>query len=117
MARRGGSDYCWTRMARGASGDGVSANALFEAANKLRGSVESAEYKHLVLGLIFLKYISDSFGSRRHELELDLSDPQSDGYLESVAERAEVLEDRDEYLGKNVFWVPEMARWPALLVS
>jgi type I restriction enzyme M protein len=100
-----------------ASNDGPNAAALFEVANKLRGSVESAEYKHLVLGLIFLKYISDSFESRRQELEAELSDPQSEGYLESDGERVEVLEDRDEYLGKNVFWVPEQARWPALLAA
>ena len=56
--------------------------ALFEAANKLRGSVESAEYKHLVLGLIFLKYISDAFEQRRSTLEAELSDPVSDGYVE-----------------------------------
>ncbi len=99
------------------SDDGPNAAALFEVANKLRGSVESAEYKHLVLGLIFLKYISDSFESRRQELEAELSDPQSEGFLESDAERAEVLEDRDEYLGKNVFRVPEQARWPALLAA
>jgi type I restriction enzyme M protein len=96
---------------------GPNAAALFEAANKLRGSVESAEYKHLVLGLIFLKYISDSFESRRHELEAELSDPQNEGYLASHADRAEVLEDRDEYLGKNVFWVPEPARWATLLAA
>lgn len=86
-----------------ASNDGLNAAALFAAANKLRGSVESVEYKHLVLGLIFLKYISDAFESRRAELEAELSDSQSDGYLAKEAERTEVLEDRDEYVGKNVF--------------
>jgi type I restriction enzyme M protein len=54
---------------------GPNGAALFEACNKLRGSVESAEYKHLVLGLIFLKYISDSFKHRRGELEAELADP------------------------------------------
>ena len=49
-------------------GDSPNGAALFEAANKLRGSVESAEYKHLVLGLLFLKYISDAFEQRRGEL-------------------------------------------------
>src|SRR6266511_4072003 len=76
------------------SNDGPNVAALFEAANKLRGSVESAEYKHLVLGLIFLKYISDSFDFRR-----------------------EALEDRDEYRATNVFWVPEEARWSTLLAA
>jgi type I restriction enzyme M protein len=101
----------------GASGDGPNTAALFEAANKLRGSVESAEYKHLVLGLIFLKYISDSFENRRQRLEADTSDTDSDGFIDDPAERALVLEDRDEYLGENVFWVPAEARWPQLLAS
>jgi type I restriction enzyme M protein len=100
-----------------AGNDGPNAAALFEAANKLRGSVESSEYKHLVLGLIFLKYISDSFDARRRELDAELSDPHGDGYLEGEADRAEVLEDRDEYLRQNVFWVPERARWPELLAA
>ncbi len=69
-------------MVRGpGNSDGPNGAALFEAANKLRGSVESAEYKHLVLGLLFLKYISDAFEQRRQELQAELSDPESDGYL------------------------------------
>jgi type I restriction enzyme M protein len=91
--------------------------ALFEAANKLRGSVESAEYKHLVLGLIFLKYISDSFDFRRGQLEAELADPESAEFIEDSSERAEALEDRDEYRAANVFWVPETARWSALLAA
>ena len=61
------------------------------AANKLRGSVESAEYKHLVLvlGLIFLKYISDSFSLRREQLEAELSSPDSDLYTKDPEEREE----------------------------
>ena len=58
------------------NGENPNGAALFEAANKLRGSVESAEYKHLVLGLIFLKYISDSFELRREQLEAELADPK-----------------------------------------
>jgi type I restriction enzyme M protein len=100
-----------------ASRDGPDAVALFEAANKLRGSVESAEYKHLVLGLIFLKYISDSFDFRREQLEAELSHPGSTEFIEDAAERAEALEDRDEYRAANVFWVPEEARWNALLAA
>jgi type I restriction enzyme M protein len=99
------------------SSDGPDAAALFEAANKLRGSVESAEYKHLVLGLIFLKYISDSFDFRREQLEAELADPESAEFIEDAGERAEVLEDRDEYRAANVFWVPEEARWSALLAA
>src|SRR6266576_49453 len=95
--------------------DSPNGAALFEAANKLRGSVESAEYKHLVLGLLFLKYISDAFEQRRQALEDELTDPESDTYTENAGQRAEVLEDRDEYAAENVFWVPDGARWPALL--
>ncbi len=97
--------------------DSPNGGALFEAANKLRGSVESAEYKHLVLGLIFLKYISDAFEQRRQQLEAELSDPAGDGFIADPEGRAEVLEDRDEYVSENVFWVPEEARWPALLAA
>ena len=68
-------------------GDSPNGAALFEAANKLRGSVESAEYKHLVLGLLFLKYISDSFELRREQLEAELCDPCSDDYIEDPDER------------------------------
>lgn len=92
-------------MPRG--GDSPNGGALFEAANKLRGSVESAEYKHLVLGLIFLKYISDAFEQRRGQLETELSDPAGDGFTADPEGRAEILEDRDEYVAENVFWVPE----------
>jgi type I restriction enzyme M protein len=103
-------------MAKGNS-DSPNGAALFEAANKLRGSVESAEYKHLVLGLIFLKYISDAFEQRRVQLEAELVDPRSEGYVEDSEARAEILEDRDEYAAENVFWVPEEARWPNLLAA
>ncbi len=90
------------------------AKKLFDAADQLRGSVESAEYKHLVLGLIFVKYISDSFERRRSELEQATRDPKHDLYTEDEEERKEILEDRDEYIAENVFWIPEKARWPKL---
>jgi type I restriction enzyme M protein len=99
------------------SPDSPNGAALFEAANKLRGSVESAEYKHLVLGLLFLKYISDAFHQRRQALEAELSDPSGDGYIEDPGQRADALEDRDEYTAENVFWVPESARWSSLLAA
>ncbi|MGA2453902.1 MAG: class I SAM-dependent DNA methyltransferase [Solirubrobacteraceae bacterium] len=104
-------------VATSGSGDTPNAAALFEAANKLRGSVESAEYKHLVLGLLFLKYISDAFEQRREFLRADTADPASPGYIEDQVARTDVLEDRDEYLAENVFWVPEGARWEALLAA
>lgn len=94
------------------------ARELFEAADRMRGSVESAEYKHLVLGLLFLKYISDSFERRRAWLEQATHDRENSEYFtEDEGERAEILEDRDEYIAKNVFWVPERARWDALLAA
>jgi type I restriction enzyme M protein len=94
------------------------AKELWEACDRLRGSVESAEYKHLVLGLVFLKYISDSFERRRAVLEAATrNEGNADLYTEDDEERAEVLEDRDEYISENVFWVPEKARWDALLAS
>src|SRR3954453_4934144 len=104
-------------MTNNRNGENPHGAALFEAANKLRGSVESAEYKHLVLGLIFLKYISDSFRLRREQLEAELADSSSDAYTEDATERDEVLEDRDEYVAENVFWVPENSRWKKLLAA
>src|SRR5205809_5850755 len=88
------------------------AKELFEAADRMRGSVESAEYKHLVLGLLFLKYISDAFERRRVWLEEATCDPKHEDYFTAdEGERLEILEDRDEYISENVFWVPEEARW------
>ena len=87
---------------RSTSSDSPNSAALFEAANKLRGSVESAEYKHLVLGLLFLKYISDAFEQRRQALEAELSEPGSDAYVKDAKARAMVFEDRDEYVAESV---------------
>ncbi|WP_337878229.1 class I SAM-dependent DNA methyltransferase, partial [Caldimonas sp.] len=72
---------------------------LFKAADKLRGNMEPSDYKHVVLGLIFLKYISDAFEAKHQAL---------------LAEDPQVAEDRDEYLADNVFWVPAAARWSYL---
>lgn len=79
---------------------------LWDAADKLRGNQEPSEYKHVVLGLVFLKYISDRFEERRKALEAEL-------VTEGIKpERlSSFLEDRDEYASHNVFWVPEEARW------
>ncbi|GAC1394892.1 MAG: hypothetical protein NVSMB65_13200 [Chloroflexota bacterium] len=87
---------------------------LWAAADKMRGHLDPAEYKHVVLGLIFLKYISDAFEERRATLEAGAADPRSDLYVREPQARYAVLEDRDEYLAENIFWVPEAARWPAL---
>ena len=70
---------------------------LWEMADTLRGSMDAAEYKHVVLGLIFLKYISDAFEERRAAV------------LKEWGEDA--AEDRDEYIAENIFWVPPEARW------
>jgi type I restriction enzyme M protein len=72
---------------------------LWQMADKLRGHMDAAEYKHVVLGLIFLKYISDAFQERYEALK---KEPHADP------------EDRDEYTAENVFWVPKVARWPHL---
>lgn len=72
---------------------------LWAAADKMRGHMDAAEYKHVALGLIFLKYISDAF----QELYDDLAARQDTDFTDP--------EDRDEYLGMNVFWVPKEARW------
>ena len=105
--------------APGANGGGdlPFATTLFEAADRLRGSVESAEYKHLVLGLLFLKYVSDSYMRRRQALEAETHDESSGVYTADDAEREAILEDRDEYAAENVFWVPPEARWDDLLAN
>ena len=72
---------------------------LFKAADKLRGNMEPSDYKHVALGLIFLKHISDRFEARYKELE---------------EEYPEGLEDPDEYAAESVFWVPQVARWSHL---
>lgn len=84
---------------------------LWEAADALRGNQEPSEYKHVVLGLVFLKYISDRFEERRLAIETSLSDPNSDDYIPNEARRVQFIEDRDEYSSHNVFWVPADARW------
>src|SRR5438270_8063230 len=87
---------------------------LWAMADKLRGSLDAAEYKHVVLGLIFLKYISDAFEERRAELTLLCNDPRDDHFTDDPEQQQATLEDRDEYLAANVFWVPEEARWSKL---
>ena len=72
---------------------------LWQAADKLRSNMDAAEYKHVVLGLIFLKYVSDSFTEKYNALK-------AEGYGDE--------EDRDEYLADNIFWVPKEARWETI---
>jgi type I restriction enzyme M protein len=77
---------------------------LWKAADALRSNMDAAEYKHVVLGLIFLKYISDAFEEQHALLEAD------------VAQGADP-EDPDEYRAVNIFWVPKEARWSYLLAN
>ncbi|MDP4078335.1 class I SAM-dependent DNA methyltransferase [Acidovorax sp. A1169] len=89
---------------------------LWATADKLRTNMDAAEYKHLVLGLIFLKYISDTFAAHRSEVRARLADPD-DEYYYGEADPADIeaeLEDRDYYKEANVFWVQEGARWEEL---
>lgn len=87
---------------------------LWETADALRGNQEPSEYKHVVLGLVFLKYISDRFAARRNDIETALSDPNSGDYIPNEARRLQFIEDRDEYTSHNVFWVPAEARWESV---
>src|SRR6266481_1039270 len=89
------------------NGNGNGANLGFEAqmflaADKLRKNLEPSDYKHVALGLIFLKYISHAFEAKRAAL---------------LAEDPTAAEDPDEYLAENVFWVPKQARWSRLRFS
>ncbi|MDO4231891.1 MAG: class I SAM-dependent DNA methyltransferase [Lautropia sp.] len=86
--------------AKNGNGGGLGFEAeLFKAADKLRGNMEPSDYKHVALGLIFLKYISDAFEAKHKAL---------------LAEDEQAAEDKDEYLADNVFWVPKEARWSNL---
>lgn len=76
--------------------------------------MDAAEYKHVVLGLIFLKYVSDIFTKRRAELENLTHDESSDYFMPNEAARLSVLESRDEYTSHGVFWIPEGNRWEDL---
>lgn len=96
---------------------------LWNAADKLRSTLDASQYKHAVLGLLFVKYVSDSFGIRQLELTEQFKDPEYDYFLdpeeydsddEYQAEIADELEIRDYYTEKNVFWVPQLARWQTL---
>ncbi|SEH11513.1 type I restriction enzyme M protein [Natronorubrum sediminis] len=90
--------------------------SLWQSAEGLRGPVESAEYKHIVLGLLFLKYMSDAFEQRRVELRELTNDEDSMYYCgDDDEERQFILEDKDAYHGENVFYVPEEARWEQLI--
>ena len=97
-----GSDGSGEKPASNAATTGYEAQ-LWAMADTLRGAMDAAEYKHVVLGLIFLKYISDAFEERHAAVLADYG--------------AEAAEDRDEYTAENIFWVPKEARWERLMQS
>lgn len=81
-------------------------DTLWKAADKLRGSMDASQYKDVILGLVFLKYVSDAFDERRAGIRAELS---AEGYDEDQI--TELIDDTDEYTGRGVFWVPANARW------
>ncbi|UKA12663.1 type I restriction-modification system subunit M [Photobacterium damselae] len=95
---------------------------LWTAADKLRSTLDAAQYKHAVLGLIFVKYVSDAFKLRQEEIKAELANPEHEYYLdpadfseeELAVEIAIELEQRDYYTEKNVFWLPIESRWQFL---
>lgn len=98
---------------------------LWTSANKLLPSLDASQYKHVALGLVFLKYVSDSFDIRRKELTGQFTNPKHDYYLDpedfggedSDDYNEEInteLEERDYYAENNVFWVPQQSRWEFL---
>ncbi len=84
-------------------------DTLWKAADKLRGSMDASQYKDVILGLVFLKYVSDAFDERRGQIRTELA---ADGYDDDQI--AELIDDTDEYTGRGVFWVPANARWSFL---
>ncbi len=86
-------------------------DTLWKAADKLRGSMDASQYKDVILGLVFLKYVSDAFTERQDQIRAELADDPI-GY--STDDLEATLEDRDEYTGAGVFWVPAQARWSFL---
>ena len=94
---------------------------LWTSANKLLPSLDAAQYKHVMLGLIFLKYVSDAFDIRRKELDAQFRNPDNEYYMDPADFGGEgkeyeldityELEQRDNYLETNTFWVPTQARW------
>lgn len=95
---------------------------LWNAADKLRSTLDAAQYKHAVLGLIFVKYVSDAFSLRQEEIKAQLADPENEYYLDpadfseqELQQEINIeLEQRDFYTEKNVFWLPQESRWQFL---
>ncbi|RAN76138.1 restriction endonuclease subunit M [Bacillus sp. SRB_336] len=84
-------------------------DTLWKAADKLRGSMDASQYKDVILGLVFLKYVSDAFDERREQIRAELT---TDGLNDEQI--GQLIDDTDEYTGRGVFWVPARARWTYL---
>ena len=88
---------------------------LWKAADRLRGNIDVSEYKHVVLGLLFLKYVSDLFYQRRNQLEEWVSDSKNkEYYLPNEKDQKLIIDDKDQYQSIGVFYIPENARWEYL---
>ena len=92
---------------------------LWDTANKLRGSVSAAEYKYPVLGLVFLKYVSDMFDAQSAVIKHRIADPKAEYYIEDPVVRKEseaaFIGDKTFYDQDNVFWIPVEAHFSVLL--
>ena len=88
---------------------------LWTAADLLRGNVAANEYRDVILGLVFLKYLSDAFNARQKEIKAQCADKNSDLYTTDETEIAYELDERDNYVSSNIFWIPQEARWSYLL--
>src|SRR6266705_2474771 len=87
---------------------------LWAAADKMRGHMDASEYKHVCLGLIFLKYISDAFEEKREQLLLSFADSKSDWFIKDEAQRPEAADERDQYIAAKVFVLPRDYARPSL---
>ncbi|MDO8671891.1 MAG: type I restriction-modification system subunit M N-terminal domain-containing protein, partial [Dehalococcoidia bacterium] len=114
MAKRVTTDLSYKKNSKSNGANLGFEEKLWQAADKLRNNMDAAEYKHVVLGLVFLKYISDAFLEHHHQLSLWTSEPTSEYYVKEPQARYLVLEDKDEYVAANVFWVPPEGRWEHL---
>src|SRR5213082_147088 len=90
---------------------------LWEAAVRLRGSIEPADYKRYVLPIIFLRFLSLRYDRRRAELERLIADPKSDYHTTDPKAAARILADPDEYQAAGAFVVPEPARWANVVTA
>ncbi|AXF55036.1 type I restriction-modification system subunit M [Salicibibacter kimchii] len=88
---------------------------LFDAANKMRGSIAPADYKHFVLPLIFLRYISNRYEMKRRELQQQVDDPASELYMEDEDMKQDILEDEEIYKADNIYVLPSQSKWSYIM--